>query len=467
MAYTVKIGAFAKNIESTAQPDTTGWASYDVTLKNGADITDPQITVQETWTNIQSYNYVEMLGRYYWITDKNMLRENLCVMRLHVDVLATYKQEIGGSSLYILRSSASSDGAIIDNLYPATGHITYGHAEDNFYPSTSLYDSGFYVLNVSGVATAASSTLWRLTPSAFRSFITNLYSNVDGFQFTDVLEALAKLAGGSPSKLVSSAMWFPGSFTFDVDAAEEIVVGGWHSGVNGYPISDPIKELTPVELAITKHPQAATRGKYLNLSPYSIYTLTMPMFGSINIDTTAILDATSIYVNVRADAISGQAKAYIHSGGNPRPVIGVLTAQMGVPIPLAGQSAGSSIAGGITATLGSIAAAIITGGAAAPIIGAATSAIGTAVTALSGASFSTGSGGSSLNAGYAIQLDSTHLEIVDEDNARNGRPYCQVTTPATLGSGFMIADKGDVVMAGTLAEHQEVKRYLETGFFYE
>ena len=164
--------------------------------------------------------------------------------------------------------------------------------------------------------------------------------------------------------------------------------------------------------------------------------------------------------------MSGQAKAYIHSGGNPRPVLGVLTAQMGVPIPLAGQESGASVAGGIVSTLAGVAAAIASGGAAAPIIGAASGAIGTAVSALSGASFSGGSGGSALNAGYAIELDSTHFEVVDEDNARRGRPLCQVTTPASLG-GFMIADKGDVVMAGPLPEHEEVKRYLETGFFYE
>ena len=466
MAYTIKIGQFAKNIESTAQPNTTGWAEHSVTLKNGADISNPRIELQVSWDDIKDVNYAVMMDRYYWVIGKNMLRENLCQLSLRVDVLATYKAEIGASSLYILRSSTSSDGEIIDQLYPTTGHITYGHDEDDFYPSTGLYDNGFIVLNVSGIATSGSSTLWRLTPNNFRSFITNLYSAIDGFQFADLFEAINKLASGSPTKLVSSAMWFPSTFNFDIGTTQEIKVGGWESGVNGNLITDPIKELSPIELDITKHPQAATRGAYLNLSPYSIYTLTMPMFGSINLDTTAIKEATKIYINMRADAMSGQAKAYIHSGGNPRPVLGVLTAQMGVPIPLAGQESGASVAGGIVSTLAGVAAAIASGGAAAPIIGAASGAIGTAVSALSGASFSGGSGGSALNAGYAIELDSTHFEVVDEDNARRGRPLCLVTTPASLG-GFMIADKGDVVMAGPLPEHEEVKRYLETGFFYE
>ena len=49
MAYTIKLGQFAKNIESTAQPNTTGWAEHSVTLKNGADISNPRIELQVSW----------------------------------------------------------------------------------------------------------------------------------------------------------------------------------------------------------------------------------------------------------------------------------------------------------------------------------------------------------------------------------------------------------------------------------
>lgn len=465
MAYTVKLGTFAKNIESTAQPNTTGWADYSVTLKNGADISNPQLEISAAWSTVKDYNYAVMMGRYYWIVGKNMLRENFCVLDLKVDVLATYKTEIGSSSLYILRSSASSDGTIVDSLYPTKATVTYTEENDPFFYNAAPYTSGFFVVNVFGVATAGTSTLWKMTPSEFRSFISYLYANIDGYQFTDTLSALAKLAGGSPTKLVSSAMWFPAGVNFTTGNSERIFVGGWDSGVNGKLITDPIYTDVSTWMDVHKHPQAATRGAYLNFSPYSIYTLNMPLFGSINLDTTALVGSTQIQIALRIDAISGVATARIHGGGT-RPILADLTAQLGVPMPLNGQSAGASVAGGIVTTLGSVAAAIATGGAAAPIIGAATSAIGTAVTAVSGASFSTGSSGSILAPTEPIILNSTHFTVVDEDNARNGRPLCQVTTPATLG-GFMIAQKGDVVMAGPLPEHEEVKRFLESGFFYE
>lgn len=472
MAYTVKLGTFAKNIESTAQPNTTGWAEYSVTLKNGADISNPQLEISAGWGQIQDCNYAVMLNRYYWIVGKNMLRENFCVLDLKVDVLATYKTEIGSSSLYILRSSASSDGTIIDNYYPTKAAVTYTEEIENpFYHSTP-YTNGFYVVNVSGASIdsngdpiSGTSILWKMSPSTFRDFITKVYVNIDGFQAQDIFEAINKLLAGSPTKLISSAMWFPGQVNFTTSASQRVYVGSWDSGVDAQLITDPIYVDSSMWMDINRHPQASTRGAFLNLAPYSIYTLCLPLFGSINLDPTLMIGGTQVHVYLRVDAVSGVATVEVDTGGN-RPMLGYLTAQLGVAMPLNGQESGASVAGGIVSTLAGVAAAIASGGAAAPIIGAAGSGIGTAVSAMSGASFSSGSSGSILAPTASWRLNSTHFTLADEDNTHNGRPLCQVTTPASLG-GFMIAQKGDVVMAGPLPEHEEVKRYLETGFFYE
>ena len=466
MAYTIKIGQFAKNIESTAQPNTTGWADYSVTLKNGADISNPRIELQVSWDNIKDANYAVMMNRYYWIIGKNMLRENLCQLSLRVDVLATYKTEIGASTLYVLRSSAESDGSIVDNYYPTTAAVTYTEELENPFYNAAPYTSGFYVVNINGVAGGTgTSTLWQMSPSAFRSFISNLYTNIDGFQFADLFEAINKLASGSPTKLVSSAMWFPGQITFTKSASQRVYVGGWDSGVDAQLITDPIYVDSSMWMDINRHPQAATRGAYLNLSPYSIYTLALPLFGSINLDSTLMQGASQVHLYLRVDAMSGVATVEVDTGGD-RPILGYLTAQMGVAMPLNGQESGASVAGGIVSTLAGVAAAIASGGAATPIIGAASAGIGTAVSAMSGSNFSSGSSGSILAPTASWRLNSTHFPLVDEDNARNGRPLMQLKQINTL-SGFIMVQKGDVAMAGPLPEHEEVKRYLETGFFYE
>lgn len=469
MAYTVKIGQFAKNIESTAQPNTTGWAEHSVTLKNGADISNPRIELQVSWDNIKDANYAVMMNRYYWIIGKNMLRENLCQLSLRVDVLATYKNEIGSSNLYILRSSASYDGNIVDNFYPPTADVVYYSEGSNFFHSNSPYADGFYVVNVVGVNTnTGNSTLWKMDPDEFKEFINKTYLAINGYQPSDLLEALQQLAGGSPTKLISSAMWFPKGVDFTTSALKHpVIVGTWSPAVNAYLITDPIYQ-TLFTLDIHKHPQAATKGQYLNLAPYSIYTLNIPLFGSINIDGTQIIDCDTLGINVYVDAISGTAIANTQGTalGLTPPINAFLSAQLGVPLPLQGQNAGNTIVGGITSTIGSIAAGLVSANPIGAAIGAVSAGVGTIAGAISGSSFSTGSGGSVIAPNIGISLQSTHYLIADEDNARNGRPLCQLTTPASLG-GFMIAQKGDVVMAGPLPEHEEVKRYLETGFFYE
>lgn len=463
MAYKIKLGTFKKHENSTAQPNTASWLEYDVNLKDGADLLRPVLTLNISFNLLAGYNYAYFMNRYYFIVDKRAVRTDLCSVGLKLDVMATYKTDIGSTSMYILRASAASDGDLIDNFYAATGDISYGHSEDGTYtPAWANYNLGVYVVNICGTTTTGNSTLYALTPSQFRTLIGNLYTNIDGFQPADVKEAVQKLLGGSPEKLVSSAMWFP-ALAFTGTAINPIMVGGWNSQTAGTLITDPIKQLNPITLTIPKHPQAATRGSFLNLAPYSTYTLTLPIFGSVNIDTTMIKDETTLYVNISIDALTGQARAIVHAGNGP--IIANLTAQMGASIPLQGQSNGASIISSIGSTLAGF-MGLATGGAAAPVAGALVGGIGAAVNALTGTSCSIGSGGGALTLMIASQVNSVHLAIADEDNTNNGRPYCKVTTPSAL-TGYIQAYKSLVEIDGTLEEQEEIAGYIENGFYYE
>ena len=167
MSYKIKLGSFSKLANSTKQPTTTSWAEYDVTLKNGCNLLDPEVTLNISEATVAGYNYATMFGKYFFIADKYMLRENLCVLRLRHDPMATYKSQIGSSTLYVLRSAAASNGDIRDNLYPTTS-ITYGAAEDAGFVPTS-YGSGCYIVNCVGQTTTGGSTLWKFTPNEFRA----------------------------------------------------------------------------------------------------------------------------------------------------------------------------------------------------------------------------------------------------------------------------------------------------------
>jgi hypothetical protein len=125
-----------------------------------------------------------------------------------------------------------------------------------------------------------------------------------------------------------------------------------------------------------------------------------------------------------------------------------------------------SLVSGITSTVGSLVAGIATGGAAA-IAGAAASGIATAMEAAGGTATSSNVGG-----GFAslvderIWLDTVFYDITNEDNTEFGRPLCEIRTPASLG-GYMIVSEGNVKLPAPLPVCQEVKSFLESGFFYE
>lgn len=466
MAYTVKLGTFAKNIESTAQPTTTGWAEYSVTLKNGADISNPQLEISAAWSTVKDYNYAVMMDRYYWIVGKNMLRENFCVLDLKVDVLATYKTEIGSSSLYILRSSASSNGNVQDNLYPPTADIVYSTETEPNFPGYT-YATGSYVLNIMGTSTAGTSTLWQLTPANFAKLMEELYVDINGFQLSDAVKIIVQKFGGNPTQLISGCLWFPMDFPAGQDSL--VRIGGWQaSTAYGAKITNPVKNLPGFNPTIAAHPQAS-RGRYLNLAPYSKYQLYIPGAGIINLDTTELKGINKIYVTRHVDAFTGRMFCLVQTDpdsiSDPYHYLAAMEGQWGIPISLNGTNNGGSVVSGALGTIGAVAGAIATGGATA-IVGAATAAIGTIANAVGNSPSNCSTGGAIVSMLEPMRLDTTFYKVVDEDNARNGRPLCQVTTPATLG-GFMIAQKGDVVMAGPLPEHEEVKRYLETGFFYE
>ena len=79
---------------------------------------------------------------------------------------------------------------------------------------------------------------------------------------------------------------------------------------------------------------------------------------------------------------------------------------------------------------------------------------------------SIGSGGAYAHFMDPPRLDVQFFEVVDDDITQNGRPLCQLKTPASLG-GYMKIQDGDVAIPGTAIEGKTIRDYLEGGFYYE
>lgn len=458
MAYTIYLGTFSKHENSTAQPTYTGWASFDVTFKEGADISAPEITISASLSTVIDYNYAVMLGRYYWIRRKNALRNGLVVMQLEIDVLATYKTEIGNTNLYILRSSTSSDGNIKDNLYPmkANPSLNYQTISTSF-PD---YDDGYYIISALGTTNNAT-TLYQMDVATFRRVINNLFA-----QAADATAIGSDFAMGvvnsifKPIDYINWAAWSP--IAFDDQAVSTVYLGKWSytaiSADNVGIIQDSIKVLSGA-LSIPKHPQES-RGNYLNFYPYAEYILNIQPFGIIPIDPARIDQLNSVDYYITVDALSGIANLQIVDS-NSGAVIDTVTSKYLVEVPIGSAAQGKGLVASVLGGIG----ALLTGNIAAGIA-AGSSAIGSAAEFLNPQTQRAGAQGS-IAAFKSLQgFLSIFHEIADEDNTRNGRPLCQIAKPSVLG-GFMIAQKGDLDAAIPLPEHDMIRSFLETGFFYE
>lgn len=477
MSFKINLYTFAKDSNSTKQPTGTG-TELNCNILTPADITAPVVEIAASDPTAYNYAYIAAFHRYYFIEGMTYM-EGLWQLQLKCDVLATYKTAIGAESLYVLRAASSSDGNIQDNYYPPTASVTKRHQYQvvteqipgyQIPPGEHEYqflgfDGGYIVLNVAGTGTAGATTLILMTTWDFRDLVSLLYTSINGFQLSDMVKSVVQKFGGNPQELINGAMWVP--WAFNGDTYDVVQIGSWQAidtsvtpnvSINGLYIDDPVMEMTDVTFNIHKHPQAATRGNYLNLAPYTNYVLGVPGCGVVSLDSSKLIGETSIKVRRTIDAFTGQYQVDVvtSSGGQ---TLAHLIGQMGVPITLRGANNVDRVMGNILNTAG----AALEG----DPIGFASAGIGTLFSMAEGTPTSTGMGaGFSEILGKPMWFDTIHYAVTDEDNTHNGRPLMQVKKINTL-SGYIQVQKGDVPIAGTQAEADEIRALLEGGFYYE
>lgn len=69
-----------------------------------------------------AHDEITVENKYYYIMDYEYLHHNHIVVTLHLDVLMTYRSEIGDLSVMLDRSSQSEDPDLVDNMLPLTSN---------------------------------------------------------------------------------------------------------------------------------------------------------------------------------------------------------------------------------------------------------------------------------------------------------------------------------------------------------
>ena len=473
---------YGKRENSTARP--TGGAAYQCRLKTDCSVVSPTIEIDmgsaTAWPDY-NYAFIDTFHRYYSISNITASK-GIWILQLDTDVLATYKPIIGDYGFYTLRSSAESDGSIIDTYYPASVNCTkvlntagnpWVHAESGV--NVDVDRDGCFILGI--VSTGFQySNYGSLAYFAFnrenlliliRALINNIVTNANGFLVADAQLALQK-AIVDPISYIKTALWIPQPYD-NLPAADEVTTG---IDINGWSLTGiTYKKVTGLyhgftwSFNISKHPQAAARGAWLNASPYTRMNLFIPPFGMFELDPSVLINESILDVRLNLDYITGMCTMIAEGHANKADVAFSKT-MCGVPIAIS-QITHDVISGGagfVSNMLGLMAGAA-TGNAVLTAAGAIGT-VGSAIDSLRPHAASIGGTGAFTELCGMATLYHYFMEVAPESNDEVGRPLCKIRKPSAI-PGYIQVLHGDCPIPGTKGEQEKIRQYMEAGFYYE
>lgn len=115
------------------------------TLRNPSDILNPTIDIEADASVIAGKNYFEIpeFGRKYFITEVTSLSDKIVVLHGHVDVLATYADDIRTNSGIVGRSENNYHMYMNDNIIKVDSRPNI---------NTLVFDNGGYFLKNPSIA---------------------------------------------------------------------------------------------------------------------------------------------------------------------------------------------------------------------------------------------------------------------------------------------------------------------------
>lgn len=378
------------------------------TLRDPCSLIDPDVLIESATVPAFNYAYIQDFGRYYFVTSIVAEQYNLFRVRMHVDVLMSYKgTKNGGASTgiyglvaYISRQESSPfAGDVPETEFPVQGDTictvssTISGTAPSWEGSQYVYkDSGtklkkyHLIIKTSGESNTSlplSMYTFDIDANAYLSkAISDDISSWDGKTINDFIFRY----GVYPFELVSTVqlgagvdhtLTLPGSLTglrlAHQDGATPLY---WHKPTN--------QSFVPISFTWTMQLSTpSTLHLERNLRPYQRLCLRFRPFGKFELDEGLIFRGvtevtTSFKVKVEVDPITGNACLFY---GKDSADIYLGSANILIEFPISSETySASKMVSGALQIAGSVASAIATHGAtAATIPGAAINAISSVI----------------------------------------------------------------------------------------
>ena len=356
-----------KKINSTQLPvPAADDITLSVELKEVTDMFTPSLIISDDVfmsggqiVNPMRYNYCYLpdFERYFFVRSWSwILGRWEC--SLEVDVMASFKTEIGNTSAFVLRAASQYDADIIDTKYPTTMDVAGALQTKVDFSNTSIWNTniknapitdGFYVISVVNDDSSAVGgvSYYAFSAGAMAELMNKLFSSPTwmGITDTNLSTDLQKMLF-NPMQYITTCMWIPRGFsTTGATMIYSLPLGWWSitltTGFYRLDVSNSAIEVS-ITGGVAFHPQYnASKRRWVQLSPYTTMALYMPPFGFIPIDTTKCYLSTDIVVKVRIDVITGRGTLFVShkydlgGGSVDGGVIYTTVAQIGVPVSIA------------------------------------------------------------------------------------------------------------------------------------
>ena len=469
------------------------WTTYGTTYRNNISINSPiTITNYQPYSSLITYNYcfVPEFERFYFINDIST-DNNFWYVSCSCDVLATYRDTILSGSHYVLRSASAYDEYISDPVYPAK--VEESGTQQAIADPFAYTNGHSYVWCVTGNVIngtmnnqqIGSNVYYWMSDLECYTFISKLldvqdYSDIQTSEYSAAMQQALL----NPIQYVNSVVLLPFSKDTSLATNNHIKFGYYDIEIVAAEGTNPtVKRLTQgtmvkhqsVTCSIPKHPQAATRGKYMNSSPYTTYELFLGPFGTIPLDPASLVDETTLEITYRMELATGMCQIFVGGSSSGAPIIYTGSAQVGAMVSVSQLT--KDYLGEVknqldinTATGGALASIALGGLGAAGGVSNSIMQIGSMAFDAVRYRYPTVSGGG-VNGSFLGMHSTSYLQarfynVVDQNNTEIGRPLYQTKTLSTL-SGFALCSGADVAITGTSDEAVKVNSYLNSGFYIE
>lgn len=449
----------AKRHNSTLIP--TGGTVLNVSLKNGCDLLAP--TFYLDYASVPAWSMMQFAGRYYFITGVTSLRQDYWQIDAEVDVLATYKTNIGNTIAFVEYASSGNTNIIDSRLAITTPKILeYVDTPLSDYVSTA----GTYLLTVCGAAPAGGqgtahtpgtqgSRTYALSAGTLANVFASAKQYIDdiGSADTDSFEAIKSLARnlvgiGNINDTIKGCTWVPWNIQAMGDVTLDwIWLGVFDTGLSGYSVDVPIKSYE-TSVSIPWHFSDWRRN-----TPYTQVYLYIPFVGLVHLSSENLIGESVIHVRVAINRINGNCNFEVRAGNQ---IIGTYSATTGVGVPV-----GASGISGETAAVGAIAhvGSMAVGGAAGSISGAIAQVSQIAPNTITAGNLSGGA-----SAGLDLNLRCYTVSHDISGTALGVPVFNMVSMPA---SGYVKTRDASVSGAMTDTERQRINQLMDGGIYIE